>query len=175
MTYQGSNLPGDWNLPRRKFLPSFWLKPSALLAAAVLTCAPLADMAAVAGAKPDNLTAHSAKIKIALYKGPGTGGNGPPDLLKQLNATNAPTSLVEITPDEIRAGALTNFDVVIFAGGSGSQEAKAIGEEGRAEVEKFVGHGGGYIGICAGAYLATARLARRMAGNSESAITMTRG
>ncbi len=97
-----------------------------------------------------------AKIKVALYKGPGTGGNGPPDLIKTLNAPAAPTSLEEISPDQIRAGALTNFDVVIFAGGSGSQEAKAIGEDGRAQVEKFVGHGGGYIGICAGAYLATA-------------------
>jgi len=98
----------------------------------------------------------ASKIKIALYKGPGTGGNGPPDLIKTLNASNALTSLVEISPEEIRAGALTNFDIVIFAGGSGSQEAKAIGEAGRAEVEKFVGGGGGYIGICAGAYLATA-------------------
>jgi putative intracellular protease/amidase len=99
---------------------------------------------------------HTSKIKVALYKGPGTGGNGPPDLMKQLNLTNAPTSLVEITPDEIRAGTLTNFDVVIFAGGSGSAEAKSIGEDGRAEVEKFVAAGGGYVGICAGAYLATA-------------------
>jgi predicted deacylase len=110
----------------------------------------------IAGAELVESGARPAKIKVALYKGPGTGGNGPPDLMKQLNGTNAPTSLVEITPDEIRGGALTNYDVVIFAGGSGSQEAKAIGEAGRAEVEKFVGHGGGYVGICAGAYLATA-------------------
>ena len=46
--------------------------------------------------------------------------------------------------------------MVVFAGGSGSQEAKGIGESGRAEVERFVRSGGGYIGICAGAYLATA-------------------
>jgi Biotin-protein ligase, N terminal len=95
------------------------------------------------------------KIKVALYKGPGTGGNGPPDLMNTLNAPAAPTLLEEISPDQIRAGALTNFDVVIFAGGSGSQEAKAIGEVGRAQIEEFVGHGGGYVGICAGAYLAT--------------------
>jgi predicted deacylase len=107
------------------------------------------------GSEPST-AARPAKIRIALYKGPGTGGPGPPQLIKKLNDTNAPTSLVEVSPDEIRAGVLTNFDVVIFAGGSGSQEAKAIGEDGRAQVEKFVGHGGGYIGICAGAYLATA-------------------
>jgi Biotin-protein ligase, N terminal len=98
----------------------------------------------------------ASKIKVALYQGPGTGGNGPPDLIKTLNAPGAPTLLEEVSPDQIRAGELTNFDVVIFAGGSGSAESKAIGEDGRAQVEKFVGHGGGYIGICAGAYLATA-------------------
>lgn len=108
-----------------------------------------------AATEPESSSAVPPKIKIALYKGPGTGGAGPIDLLKQLNSAGASTSLVEITPEEIRAGALTNFDVVIFAGGSGSQEAKAIGETGRDEVRKFVANGGGYIGICAGAYLAT--------------------
>lgn len=112
------------------------------------------NAAPITGAEPKKITAR--KIKIALYQGPGTGGKGPAELIQQLNAPGAATSLVEITPEEIRAGALTNFDVVIFAGGSGSQEAKAIGEAGCAEVEKFVGAGGGYVGICAGAYLATA-------------------
>jgi hypothetical protein len=102
------------------------------------------------------LTNPGQIIRVALYKGPGTGGEGPPDLIKKFNATNAMVSLVEVTPEEIRAGVLTNFNVVIFAGGSGSQEAKAIGDDGRAQVEKFVAGGGGYVGICAGAYLATA-------------------
>lgn len=122
----------------------------------MLTDVKITELPAAVGDTNNNLTPHTAKIKVALYQGTGTGGNGPPDLMKTLNATNATTSLVAVTPDEIRAGALTNFDVVIFAGGSGSQEAKAIGEDGRAQVEKFVAHGGGYIGICAGAYLATA-------------------
>lgn len=100
--------------------------------------------------------AQPGKIRIALYKGPGTGGKGPPELVKKFSESGAPTSLAEITPEQIRAGALSNYDVVIFAGGSGSQEAKAIGESGCAQVQKFVGNGGGYIGICAGAYLATA-------------------
>lgn len=101
------------------------------------------------------LPVETKTLRIALYQGPGTGGDGPPDLMKQLNPTNAATSLVQVTPEQIRAGVLTNFDVVIFAGGSGSEEARAIGEDGRAQVENFVAAGGGYIGICAGAYLAT--------------------
>lgn len=93
-------------------------------------------------------------LRIALYKGPGTGGNGPPSLLQKLN--HAPdSSIVQVTPEEIQANVLTNYDVVIFGGGSGSKQAEALGETGRANVQRFVERGGGYIGICAGAYLAT--------------------
>ena len=42
----------------------------------------------------------------------------------------------------------------MFAGGSGSKQAAAIGEKGVANVRQFVRDGGGYLGICAGAYLA---------------------
>jgi predicted deacylase len=111
-----------------------------------------APQAAEAAQKGSGAT--PAKIRVALYKGPGTGGQGPPSLIKRLNA-GGKSSLTEVSPEEIRAGVLTNYDVVIFAGGSGSKEAEALEEPGRAEVERFVGTGGGYIGICAGAYLAT--------------------
>ncbi len=106
-------------------------------------------------AKPAASPSHpAAKVRIALYKGPGTGGEGPPDLMKRLD--RAPeTSITEVTPEEIQAGVLTNYNVVIFAGGSGSKEAEAIGETGRSNVVNFVSSGGGYVGICAGAYLAT--------------------
>jgi predicted deacylase len=103
------------------------------------------------------LTANSggtSTIRVALYDGPGTGGQGPPNLMKRLN--NAPHSTITaVSPDEIQSGVLTNFDVVIFAGGGGRDQATALGEHGRAEVCKFVADGGGYVGICAGAYLAT--------------------
>jgi len=114
------------------------------------------NASATAGAEKKDSAAQPQKIRIALYKGPGTGGKGPPELIKAFGQGNAATSITEITPAEIRAGALSNYDVVIFAGGSGSQEAKAIGEGGCEQVRQFVGDGGGYIGICAGAYLATA-------------------
>ena len=104
----------------------------------------------------ENSLGHAKSVKVAIYKGPGTGGAGPPSLMKTLNASNAPTSLTEVSAEEIRGGVLTNYDVVIFGGGSGSQEAASLGAAGRDEVTKFVGNGGGYVGICAGAYLATA-------------------
>lgn len=94
------------------------------------------------------------KLRIALYKGPGTGGAGPPSLMKRLQHPPE-SSITQVTPEEIAGGVLTNYNVVIFGGGSGSKQAEALGETGRAEVQKFVETGGGYIGICAGAYLAT--------------------
>ncbi len=96
----------------------------------------------------------AAPVKVALYRGPGTAGKGPPNLMRLLNAGNQFT-ITEITPQEIQAGRLTNFHAVIFAGGGASVQANALEESGREAVRNFVGHGGGYIGICAGAYLAT--------------------
>ena len=40
-------------------------------------------------------------------------------------------------------------------GGSGSLQAKKLEEKGRVAVQEFVRNGGGYIGICAGSYLAS--------------------
>ena len=93
--------------------------------------------------------------RIALYRGPGTGGGGPTNLIWRLNRPTEGTRISEVTPEQIQTGTLTNFDVVIFAGGSGSKQAESLGESGRAQVREFVGHGGGFVGICAGAYLAT--------------------
>jgi glutamine amidotransferase-like uncharacterized protein len=61
-----------------------------------------------------------------------------------------------LTPTDVRASALDRVDVVVFPGGSGSQHAAALRDEGRQAVREFVRKGGGYVGICAGAFLATA-------------------
>ncbi|MCX5685532.1 MAG: BPL-N domain-containing protein [Planctomycetota bacterium] len=56
---------------------------------------------------------------------------------------------------EIDANVLGQFDVLIMPGGGGHAEANGLGKEGVESIRRFVGGGGGYIGICAGAYLAT--------------------
>lgn len=45
------------------------------------------------------------------------------------------------------------YHVVLFPGGSGNGQAKAIGAKGRQAVRDFVSAGGGYIGTCGGAFL----------------------
>ncbi|QEL20857.1 BPL-N domain-containing protein [Limnoglobus roseus] len=60
-----------------------------------------------------------------------------------------------VTAEEIRGGKLKEFQVLIQPGGSGSGQAKDLGEDGRAKIKEYVKNGSGYIGICAGAYLAS--------------------
>jgi len=59
-----------------------------------------------------------------------------------------------LRPADIRAGALAEQDVVVFMGGSGTAQGRALGDEGKVAVKEFVTAGGGYVGVCAGAYLA---------------------
>ena len=94
-------------------------------------------------------------LRVALYDGGGVGGSGPRNLQEVMKAI--PRSLTwRVGPSDIREGVLSHFDAVIFPGGSGSKQAAALGIEGRRQVSTFVERGGGFVGICAGAYLAAA-------------------
>jgi len=92
-------------------------------------------------------------MKVALFDDSGTGGKGPGRLRKLFGAVEN-TTIVRIGRDEVRSGALAQFDLVIFPGGSGSAQARTLDEPGREKVRRFVKGGGGYIGICGGAFLA---------------------
>ena len=92
-------------------------------------------------------------ISVALFEDAGVAGKGVPRVIALLCKAND-VSVTKVKGTEIAAGVLTNYDVVIFTGGSGSKQAAALGENGREQVRQFVRNGGGYIGICAGAYLA---------------------
>jgi phosphoribosylformylglycinamidine (FGAM) synthase-like amidotransferase family enzyme len=93
------------------------------------------------------------RMRVALYDAGGSSGAGVPRVLEQLSS-QPDVGVVRVGPDDIRGGALKQFDVVIFTGGSGSKQAAALSDEGRKQVHQFVSEGGGYLGICAGSYLA---------------------
>jgi len=92
--------------------------------------------------------------RVAIFDYPEGTGKGPKSLKRFLTPANGFTPVV-VTPDEIQQGVLTDFDVLIMPGGSASKQSKALGETGREAIKKFVNAGGGYVGICAGAYLAS--------------------
>src|SRR5690606_8853243 len=62
--------------------------------------------------------------------------------------------LYRVCGEDIRDGALAAADVLIFPGGSGRGIGNGIQEKGREEVLNFIRNGGGYLGVCAGAYFA---------------------
>lgn len=101
-------------------------------------------------------TTESGRTGVALYDAGGTGGKGVENIGRILES-QPEFILHHVGPADIQGGVLNQFDVVIFPGGSGSKEAAAIGPKGCRAVQDFVEHGGGYVGICAGAYLATAK------------------
>ena len=94
-------------------------------------------------------------IQVAIFKGDGVGPSVN-DVIKSLGGSESPEFAIRrITADEIRSGKLAGVDVLIHPGGSGSGQGKALGEAGRKVVRAFVKDGGGFLGVCGGAYLAT--------------------
>jgi hypothetical protein len=108
-------------------------------------------------------------------------------LLRQMPAVN--TALVRESPvevkllkrDEIRSGWLAGggpigfeeaFDVFLVPGGSSSKYSCLLGPSGRTEVRNFVRAGGGYCGVCAGAFLALSDW-RRKSGASLDLVEAT--
>lgn len=96
-----------------------------------------------------------AGCRVAIYRGPGIGGRGP-DRLTEIAAAMPATHAWPVTAEEVQRGVLAGFDIVVLPGGTGSGQAKGLAPEGADQVRRFVRSGGGYLGVCAGAYLATA-------------------
>ncbi|QEG39212.1 BPL-N domain-containing protein [Roseimaritima ulvae] len=91
-------------------------------------------------------------IQVGLFDGPGTGSGGKQDFPRIVDQT-AGMQIHFIGVEDIQPALLSQFDVLLFPGGSGSKQARAIGSQGREHVRAFVQDGGGYLGVCAGAYL----------------------
>ncbi len=103
---------------------------------------------------PDVTPASPAPIRIAIYDHSGGSANGPKNLQRLLTPELGFATAV-LTPQAIQNHSLDQFDVLIMPGGSGSSQAKHLEANGSLAVQKFVKNGGGYLGICAGAYLAS--------------------
>jgi glutamine amidotransferase-like uncharacterized protein len=104
---------------------------------------------------PSQALTEPETIRVALYDSEGSFGAGVRRVTQQLGKVPY-LGLTVFKPEDFRENKLDGFNIVIFTGGSGSRRAAAVGEEGRAKISGFVEHGGGYLGICAGSYLACA-------------------
>ena len=97
--------------------------------------------------------AAEGTVRVALYNDGGVGGSGIVRLTEQLSSDSR-FAVAQVCGADVAAGALDEFDLLICSGGSGSAQARSLGDAGRTEVREFVSGGGDYVGICAGSYLA---------------------
>ena len=57
--------------------------------------------------------------------------------------------------EDVRKGALSRYRMIFVPGGWASNKMSALGDQGMAEIRRFVAGGGNYLGICGGAGMAT--------------------
>jgi glutamine amidotransferase-like uncharacterized protein len=94
-------------------------------------------------------------VRVAVFQGDGVGPSCQKLIAALRTRTDGKFEVKRITAEEIRNGKLANVDVLVQPGGSGSKQGKTLADAGRIAVRKFVSGGGGYLGVCGGAYLAT--------------------
>ena len=93
------------------------------------------------------------KLKVAVFDGNGAGAIS---VIETIEALRIDTGIyaVAISAYEIQLGKLSEFDALIFPGGSGSKELNNLGKKGKEIVGDFIRkEGKGIVGICAGGYL----------------------
>ncbi|MEX0702446.1 MAG: BPL-N domain-containing protein [Planctomycetales bacterium] len=95
----------------------------------------------------------AATTRVAVYGDKGTGSSV--QVLLGALRSSPDLDADRITAAEIREGKLSGYDVILHPGGGARVQGNTLGDEGREKVRQFVRNGGGYVGICAGAYLAT--------------------
>lgn len=91
--------------------------------------------------------------RVAVYDGPGVSPSRAA-VVAALKSANR-FALSTVSPAQIQAGDLAHFDLVVHPGGIAGTQGKALGGVGRKAEQDFVRAGGGFLGVCAGAYLAT--------------------
>ena len=104
---------------------------------------------------PIRLFSAEKPVRVAVFDGDGVGPSAIPLIAAIENAKEHLFQVTRITAVEIQGGKLAEVDVLVHPGGSGGGQGKALGENGRKAVRDFVNQGGGYLGVCGGAYLAT--------------------
>jgi len=92
------------------------------------------------------------EVRVALYDAEGATSKTPLVEAKLLAIPGV--VLRRVGPPEV-VEALGQFDLIVMPGGSASRQARALGAQGREAIRRFVANGGAYLGLCAGAYLAT--------------------
>lgn len=111
-------------------------------------------LVATGGRMPPAAAEGGQVVRVAICDDNAEPAKGPKNLLRILTE-DAGFVATRVTSQQIREDGLTGFDVLIMPGGSGSKQAERLEQGGRERIREFVRSGGGYVGICAGSYLAS--------------------
>lgn len=90
--------------------------------------------------------------RVALYGGGGAWHDGTVALEKMFEWANCTVTIVN--GENIRSGCLDSFNILAFPGGDYPAYWGELGPEGKSKIQEFISDGGGYLGMCAGAYVA---------------------
>jgi hypothetical protein len=134
-----------------------WFSLTVCAASVAVAAAPAVptNLPAAPATRPAEASAAAGKVvRVALYADEGSMKGGD-NVEKCLNLDPGRYACKKVTAEDIRAGVLKDFDVLVQGGGSGSKCGLTLKSEGRDQIRGFVKNGGGFIGICAGAYLAS--------------------
>ncbi len=103
---------------------------------------------------PDKYLNFTESKKVALYVGKGTWSFGKAHFKRLLLSYKH--SYEVITAKDVLSGKLNvkNYSILIMPGGKSWKYIEELGSQGADEIKRFVALGGGYLGICAGAYYA---------------------
>lgn len=91
--------------------------------------------------------------QLALYCGDGVSKKGV-RYLHQVFDQDQDIEMVNVGSSDIINSGLPGFDAIVVPGGRSRRQALSLEEAGREAIRYFVRNGGGYLGICGGAYLA---------------------
>ncbi len=93
------------------------------------------------------------KIQVAVFSGNGASSVCVTETLEALKIDKGIEGQA-VDGNDVAAGKLQNYDLIIFPGGSGSKELNNLGKSGVDSVRNFVlEKGRGLIGICAGGFM----------------------
>jgi hypothetical protein len=93
-------------------------------------------------------------VRIGLYTAEGVAANGVQNVTRVLE--EYPNIMLEhVTSTRVHEGDFSQLDVFVVSGGMSHEQAHGLSKEGEERIRAFVAGGGGYLGICAGAHLAS--------------------
>ena len=91
-------------------------------------------------------------VRTAVYYDRGASGTASVRWAKLLSLSKE-CEFTAVDAEDVRNGALKNFDLYVAPGGSSAVQAATLKAMGRTNLVEFVRNGGAYFGTCAGNYL----------------------